>query len=103
MISPYVISRLQTAQADRLMWLAGRQRSLADDNLSFAHKVWGHDGTEPDPDMVAAAEADHEDTIAVVKLFEAGKLKEAYKMARHMDTAPREYILDEIYEMIQNA
>ncbi len=53
--------------------------------------------------MAACYAGDTLDFVVVRDLIEKGKLIEAYKHARHMDTCPRESIPDNVYTALEEA
>lgn len=62
--------------------------------------VWDADD---DQEMLDMYEADRADLRKVLDLYKKRQWVAAYKFARSMDTAPREYIPMEIFEDIQSA
>jgi len=70
----------------------------------FAEVIKNHQWTlNKNIGMIKMYVADRKDMRRVLSLYKKGEWKEAYKHARKMDTAPREYIPDKIWEDIQSA
>lgn len=72
-------------------------REFAKNHLAAGLKRW-----QGEPEMIAMVRGDAKDFREIAKLLRAGKIKEAFKHAGNMDTAPREQIPDDVWDAMHN-
>ena len=85
--------------------LVRRQQTVAFNKLKRGHDVWGvgvdeSHGLKPDPKMLAMYAKDYADLMEFAHLILNNKFTEALNKGRHMDTAARDYILEDLWEFV---
>lgn len=71
---------------------------------AFEKMIAGYFWHDPsDKEMVKMYAGDRKNFDKVLKLYKSGEWKKAYKIASSMDTAPREYIPDMVWDDIECA
>lgn len=77
----------------RAQELAGTLRAFADEYLAEGLEMW-----EDEPDMIEMYQGDASDYRYVATLLAGMRIEQALRAARHMDTAPRDRIPDEVWD-----